>query len=201
MTRKIFFIGFNKTGTMTYNAIFVSNGFNGYHLTKWASLSNTADYESLDNLIKKYDVFTDGERPNYKRLDKIYPGSLFILNTRNLKKWLQSRIKHVFREYPDDAKCWMWCQYIANPNECIKKWITQRLDYHYEVREYFKNRPNDFLEIDIDDPDKIDKLSNFIGEKLIWNEQIINSRQVNERGPEYRKLILKEFKRIDRILS
>ena len=201
MARKIFFIGFNKTGTMTYNAILKQNGFNGYHYTKWASLSNTGDYESLDNIIKRYDVFSDGEKPNYKRLDTTYPGSLFILNTRDLKKWLQSRIKHVYREYPKNAKCWMWCNYIQDPDACIKNWIQQRLDYHYEVRQYFKDRPNDFMVLDIDDPEKITKLSEFIGIPLIWNGSTVNARPLDSLGSEYKNLMLQEFKRIDRILS
>jgi hypothetical protein len=30
----------------------------------------------------------------YKQLDNDYPNSKFILNTRNVDKWIQSRIKH-----------------------------------------------------------------------------------------------------------
>jgi hypothetical protein len=84
---------------------------------------------------------------------------------------------------------------------CIKNWIQQRLDYHYEVRQYFKDRPNDFMVLDIDDPEKITKLSEFIGIPLIWNGSTVNARPLDSLGSEYKNLMLQEFKRIDRILS
>ena len=69
----------------------------------------------LNGISSKYVLFCDMENveqdyyshvEDFKALDKQYPGSKFILNTRNIDNWIESRIKHdnyleICREYHD----------------------------------------------------------------------------------------------------
>lgn len=47
----------------------------------------------------KYECFSDnGQKNNYKELDLNYENSIFILNVREMDKWLISRFKHGLRK-------------------------------------------------------------------------------------------------------
>ena len=83
MTSKIFFLGYNKTATCSIYQLMTTNGIKCQHDSKWD--------------IDKYRAFCDcGDLQDYKKLYEMYPNSYFILNTRNIKDWLLSRLKHGF---------------------------------------------------------------------------------------------------------
>ena len=80
--KKYFVIGFNKTATTTFHNLFLKNNLTSQHSTRW----NT----------DKYACFSDnGPVNNYKELDLKYENSIFILNVRELDKWLISRLSMV----------------------------------------------------------------------------------------------------------
>ena len=93
--KKIFVIGFNKTGTTSFDDLFKNLGINSIH-----------DTIPVMEIIDKYDAFTDGEHPNFSEYFEKYPDSLFILNTRPMKNWLISRYKHA--EHHEFNDCWCW---------------------------------------------------------------------------------------------
>jgi len=95
---KIFCIGFNKTGTTTLHRYFELAGLKSSHDATYQKQSRTLGRAELLSYLGSYDAFTDGERADYVRLAELYPDAKFILNTRELKKWLESRVKHVFRQ-------------------------------------------------------------------------------------------------------
>jgi hypothetical protein len=94
---KIFFIGFNKTGTTTYAKI-VGQQFKSTHNTRWTGKSRTLSDAKLLNAFKNNTCYSDGEMCDFKRLDKLFPDSKFILNDRNIKNWLYSRVLWVHRK-------------------------------------------------------------------------------------------------------
>ena len=114
MINKIFIIGFNKCGTRTLHHFFKKNGLDSRHYIcknknknkNIASQIYKNKYENkllLDG-IDHYDVYSDMENIHsvtllyaqylFKELDTQYPNSKFILNTRNVEKWLTSRQNH-----------------------------------------------------------------------------------------------------------
>ena len=50
--------------------------------------------KSYLDVIDEYDAFTDGSPYEFEKYYEKNPDSLFILNTRPIKKWLISRYKH-----------------------------------------------------------------------------------------------------------
>lgn len=90
----------------------------------------------------------------YKQLDQKYPRSKFIYTYRNEEKWLHS-MKWLFNKGPI-----LWNQggiddeirYVTYGSEKYdkKSLLNAYKSHHDDVLEYFKNRTDDFLQINID---------------------------------------------------
>jgi hypothetical protein len=109
MERKIFCIGLNKTGTTSLHDAFKILGLKSAHYKddKGNNIKDVIQNNYLEgnNILKEleeYDVFSGWDKaPHsidiFKEFDKQYPNSKFILNTRDINSWLDSREKHVLR--------------------------------------------------------------------------------------------------------
>jgi hypothetical protein len=112
---KIFQIGFNKCGTTSIHNLFVQCGLKSVHHGK-GIIARKICYNIINNKkmldgVDKYDCYTDIESvhhmqypfiTHYKLLDEQYPNSLFILNTRPINKWIESRLKNylvIYKKY------------------------------------------------------------------------------------------------------
>lgn len=133
--KKYFVIGFNKTATSTFHNLFLENNLTSQHSTHW----NTDEYACFSD---------NGNLNYYKELDLKYEDSIFILNVRELDKWLVSRFKHGLR----DKKNWpnrpSWA-YPYTREKCIE-WINEREKYHMEILDYFTERPEKIIIVNID---------------------------------------------------
>ena len=122
-----------ETGTTSFDDLFKNLGINSIH-----------DTIPVMEIIDKYDAFTDGEHPNFSEYFEKYPDSLFILNTRPMKNWLISRYKHA--EHHEFNDCWCW----PVSEEKTNGWITTRETHHKNILNFFKNKPNKLLLINIE---------------------------------------------------
>jgi hypothetical protein len=94
----------------------------------------------------------------FKELDKQYPGSKFILNTRDKQAWLKSRSAHRFAKYQSTTLLEINQKNLnLSKQEVLAKWSREWDEHHIAVKEYFKDRPNDLLifNIDTDHPEKL----------------------------------------------
>lgn len=167
---KIFQIGFNRCGTISLNHFFTKNNIKSIH---WdcGALARSIQQNYLEGLpllgpeYKDIIAFFDMEylfekiyigQQLFKELDSQYPGSKFILNTRDKKKWLRSRVSHRNEGYlKDSAQI-----YGLTLTEMFSQWSWQWDQHHAEVLEYFKDRPEDLLVFDIE-KDSASKLCDF----------------------------------------
>ena len=149
---RVFGIGLNKTGTVSFHEAMTILGFDSLHwggpqVHKLVLAAREAGRPLLSNLDQRYDAFSDIGvlSRGFAALDRQYPGSRFVLTVRPVDKWIDSRRRHVERnirlkeagEYDGD--------FLVIDEQ---KW---RREWHYHVgrvREYFAGR-DDFLEIDI----------------------------------------------------
>ena len=144
MEGKVFCIGFNKTGTHTFrNILRKYNITPTVHNGKWQKWARS---KSKD-LFLPINGFTDGQRKDFHWLDKTFPNSKFILNTRPLESWLLSRWCHVQRNKTNKGYQGNW---LNNNPDVVKHWIKERDLYHRHIISHFKNRPNDFVIIDLE---------------------------------------------------
>ncbi len=148
INKKIFVIGFNKTGTTSICRVFNSVGINAYH-----------GVENVLNIIDLYDAFTDGTHSDFKTYYDIHPNGLFILNTRPLRKWLVSRYKHGACKNFRDSWCW------PVTDERTKSWINQRESHFSNVLSFFKDKKESFLIVNIERRGWEERIINFIGKR------------------------------------
>ena len=137
----------------------------------------------------------------YKELDKQYPNSKFILNVRNQENWVKSRLKHMggrykvfyygvsnfdnldnylinHRKYSLFQRVDEILNYLINNNinipkdeDVANKWRKEWEEHINEVKEYFKDRPDDLLIYDIEN-DSIDKIKLFFKDYVVFNTNI-----------------------------
>jgi len=164
--RKIFLIGFNKTGTSTLCNYFYRNNIPSIHWDEGKIARKMEDNFNkglkILNGYENFIFFSDMEdyiNLNYahmtyfKELDKDYPESKFIFNIRNVDNWIRSRNKHMNGEYTN---------YICNKlnmtkEELNNKWKKDFYEHKKNVIDYFTDKPGKLLIFDIekDSPEKI----------------------------------------------
>jgi len=121
MSPKVFGIGFNKTATTSMTSMLKQYGLKTIHHGCWHHWVRDKQFSKFDN----YDAFTDGQQKDFRVLDKKYPGSKFILNTRPLNSWMTSRWCHVETNKRTNRSSWK-----ANSKEDLKSWAYSRDNYH-----------------------------------------------------------------------
>jgi hypothetical protein len=102
----------------------------------------------------------------YKYLDYKFPDSKFILLTRDLKSWLDSAEYIHGHEPVDRAKDLMIMRRMLLYETIVfdkAKFTVAYHRHHEDVRRYFRDRPNDLLEMDITAGDGWEKLCPFLG--------------------------------------
>ena len=168
--RKIFCIGFNKTGTTSLHETFLSLGLTSTHNVKWTKISRL---QPLNKSYFKTQCYTDGYRSNFVALDRNFPGSLFIYNDRNERSWLRSRVKHYLRfnkapsaqeAITSDIFPWLAKDLFTDINLALRKWICEYRLYKKQALIYFHGRKN-FMKINLtEDVDYTTKIFSFIDE-------------------------------------
>ena len=190
--RKVFGIGFHKTATTSLaNALYVL-GYNvtGYFGAHDPDISKHV-YEQAYVLADRFDAAQDFPWPLlYKELDQQYPGSKFILTIRQDEKWVNSVLKH-FKDKYIPAHEWIYGVRTAYGNE--ETYLKRYRAHNREVQEYFVDRPNDLLVMDITAGDGWDKLCPFLGLEIppfefpLLNTAVEKSHQTPLRAMRYLK--------------
>jgi hypothetical protein len=176
--QKIFNIGCQRTGVTSIRYAFDILGYKckldgGTWSLVWPTERSLLFNENSVEL-KEYDAFSDNPLPLiYKRLDKLCPGSKFILTLRNKEGWLRS----VRRLFEWGEKAWDELEegkLIHATHRLL--YGTTRFDenifgkafdeYNTHVQHYFKDRPNDFVVIDIDTEFGWNKLCAFLDKPI-----------------------------------
>lgn len=178
----VFVIGFNKTGTTSLHEFFERNGFPAIHwdhgrLARRMMLNCLDDRLILDGYDRRFRVFSDMVAQTrslrleanafFRILDRDYPGSFFLHNTRRLEDWIRSRSAKTFGRYGGCTNLELEMQILntSDPRQAIDSWTREREEHAASVRRYFAGRAN-FLEIDIADPQLPVKLSQWLGMTL-----------------------------------
>ena len=180
--RKVFNIGFHKTGTTSLTQFMREHGFKVLHSVSYSMAKlelgmqgsgeegdgTCVDIDSLiadgplDALVRNFDYFSDNPWPLlYKRLDRAYPDSLFILTRRKVDGWVNSLVKY------SNAENTLMRQMIygyGNPQRHISRYRKVYLAHNRAVEKYFHGR-NSFMVIDIEEDDRViaQKLQKFLG--------------------------------------
>lgn len=191
-TVKVFGIGLNKTGTTTLGAC---GRILGYRTKSWdrdllLDVVDKRDLSSAIGVIKENDFFEDWPWPLiYQEIDKEFPKSKFILTTRADEfKWLQSLKNHSLRTNP--FRHVRKLVYGHNyPHRHEDEHIEFYLRHNESVREYFKHRPNDLLEVCWENNDGWNELCGFLGKSIPETAFPHSNRGIDKDAPLSWKVI------------
>jgi hypothetical protein len=180
---KLFGIGLSRTGTKSLTTALQTLGLRVVHYPEdETTLRELAAGEYNLSLLQHFDGITDiTVAPYYAQLDKLFPGSKFILTVRPEAEWLASMEQH-YRHRPafsdEDSG-----DFVNHTHMKIRRLLRaavygcyefsrDRMAYvrevhHRNVLDYFKDRPEDLLVMDIVAGDGWDKLCPFLGQSAL----------------------------------
>jgi len=161
---RIFNIGLNRAGTTSLTEALCLLGIRAVHhkhegvrLYEIMRANAQAGRPVLQGL-EMYDAFSDfAGRDFYKLLDRQYPYSKFILTTRELESWLDSRERKVAKNLASPAYHHSFKR-VDRPG-----WTRNRAEYLANLDRHFARRPGDFLVINIPAGEGWEKLCPFLG--------------------------------------
>ena len=152
---KIFGIGLTRTGTTSLTEALKILGYSVKHLPM--------SYED----IKNHDTSTDTPvAARFPVLDVFYPNSKFILTRRDKDSWIESAASLTRTENDPlwllECRAILYQTVIFNRDKFLKAYDR----YHNFVYNYFIDRQNDFIILDLNDNNKWEKLCNFLHKKI-----------------------------------
>ena len=187
--QKIFCIGRNKTGTTSMGQALKMLGYR-VGKQKYGELLiedwGRRDFRKIIQFCKSADAFQDvpfSLDDTYKELDKAFPGSKFILTTRtSADEWFDSLIRFEtdiigkntlptaadLKNYPYRETGWLWRMhelvYGVNEEQLYDMaiYIAHYEKYNNEVLNYFNNRPDDFLILNLNNENSMQLLCGFL---------------------------------------
>lgn len=153
--RKVFCLGFQKTGTSSLGRALEHLGHRvvGYHpfrdLAKRQDLNFEALWQRARCLAKAHDAVQDMPWPIfYRELDDSFPGSKFILVRRESADW----IKSVMADFGEDSTTIRRLIYgVGCPIGNEDAYIARYERHSREVEAYFASRPGDFLSLRLEE--------------------------------------------------
>ena len=162
---KVICIGWHKTGTSSIGDALIYLGYKvvGARLDLYNSLSR-GDLKPAFEISKEFNALQDVPwAALYKELDNEYPGSKFILTIRDEEEWLNSAKKH-FKSKNYEMHKWLYGKGVIDGNE--KVYIERYKKHNKDVITYFKQRPNDFLVLNLSKNKGWESLCDFLGKPI-----------------------------------
>jgi hypothetical protein len=152
---KAFCIGYNKTGTTSCGKAFEILGYRNLSFNR--RIMREYENRHLSRVLKcasKFDSFDDIpwlKEEMIPLLDKNFPNSKFVYLERDEESWKKSLSS--------------WTYKITGKYPNIEKETENYRNHRKFVLEYFKNRTNDFLILNVSDEDAFAKLAKFLGKE------------------------------------
>jgi hypothetical protein len=162
---KVFGIGLNKTGTISLHEALETLGLRSLH---WGGPEVRATVERafrerrpLVDDLPDYDAYSDiyDLSARFALLARQYPGSRFILTTRDLDGWIESRRRHVERNRVRQAAGEYHGTFLEIEPDV---WAEQFRAHHEAVEAFFADR-DDLLVMRITEGDGYEVLCPFLG--------------------------------------
>lgn len=167
LDRKIFGIGWAKTGTTTLGACFEILGCShqGQNLDLMYDVE-AGRFDRIFSIVDQFDAFEDWPWILiYRDLDQTYRGSRFILTVRDTNRWWRSYQGMITSKSarPDIARIRKIIYGFESGLQHKKEYIGRYERHNAEVLHYFSDRPNDLLVVDWEKGDGWPALCRFLG--------------------------------------
>ena len=186
---KIFVIGRNKTGTTSTGSALASFGFRIGNQVEAELLSEDwfkRDFHRIVKYCKNADAFQDvpfSRDYTYQILDYAFPGSKFILTVRNSpEEWYESLTRYHtkivgknrlptegdLKKFSYRSTGWLWRQqqivYGIDETSLYDReiYINHYISHKHKILDYFRNRPEDLLVLNLSKPGAMKSLCKFL---------------------------------------
>jgi hypothetical protein len=181
---RIFGIGMHKTATTSLNKALRMLGIESAHWKSahWAkAIWEEMGASVLDRFrpgsltVDRSYAISDLPMPLlYEKLDKAYPGSKFILTIRDETEWLESVRRHWSREHNPFRGAWDTDPFTHRVHKLLygrkdfdaETFLNRYRRHNAEVLDYFQDRPNDLLIMDMTQGDGWPELCAFLGKPI-----------------------------------
>jgi len=171
--RKIICIGHQKTGTTSIGSALVYLGYKvgNPHLRirsemKWRAPNHREQLKNITlGVLAKNDAIEDTPCAHFhKELDAAFPGSKFILTRRDTDNWIRS-FTNFFNNKFNPIQKWMYgVDQLKGNEEAVRRVYEAK---NQEMIDYFKDRPDDLLIVDLEKGDGWLKLVTFLGDDFL----------------------------------
>lgn len=163
--RYLFQIGLNRAGTTSLCRALEILGIPSVHwrhrderLVDIIRANRRQGLPLLAGLDQQFQAFADfAGQFFFRELDACYPGSRFILTTRALDSWIDSRVRKVARNRANPA------YRHGFRSVDVERWRQEYTALHRDACAHFAGRPQDFLILDIPAGDGWGSLCPFLG--------------------------------------
>lgn len=184
--RKVFCLGFHKTGTSSMGTLFRALGYRAIsnHRTRdrgFVQALSQGRLEALFELADLANAFEDNPWPLfYEAWDTRYPGSRFILTTRDPDKWARSVANHFGRQAQADSpmRRLIYGAMAGDPTGHEPLYRARMQAHNQAVRAYFAGRPADLLEVDVSAPDALARICRFLGHETTLSAMPHSNRRL-----------------------
>ena len=160
-------VGFHKTGTSSLGAALTILNYRVKGITYRPLVPILSrNYNKVLKIIKNYDAVQDAPWFKiYKELDELIPNTKFILTIRDEESWYYSAIKQ-FGDLKSAQHEWIYGRGNGLLKHNKKNAIDVYRKHNSDVREYFKDRPDDLLILDFTKGNEWEKLCSFLNEDI-----------------------------------
>jgi len=178
-TKKVFGIGLGRTGTKSLTRALYLLGIHVTHFPIEKDIYTKLRQGKCDfEILQRFDGITDiTVAPCYAQLDRLYPGSRFVLTLRDKEAWLDSmeRLlgrKPVLDESVPGNKLYLKIrnflqEEVYGTRSFSREKMSNVYDLHTKnVIDYFRDSPESLLIIDVTRGEGWEKLCPFLGKAV-----------------------------------
>jgi hypothetical protein len=166
---KVFGLGLSKTGTQSLSSALNILDIKSIHYPRDNRTIREVKAGRFDwQILKEYQGIIDLALSRYYRhLDRLYPGSKFVLTVRDKESWLESVESHWKRAFFKTDRKMTLRLILYGCCEFNRDHYSDVYDATYEqITGYFRNRPGDLLVMNICDGDGWEVLCPFLGKPV-----------------------------------
>jgi hypothetical protein len=174
-THKVIVVGAHKTGTTSLASALSSLGYRvagfvipGFEPESLRGLDRGAArrrvVDAASTMLESFDCAQDTPWWEiYPELDQRFPGSRFILTTRDPDLWLESVVHHFGGE---DIAHHEWIYGDGSVSRSPARYRSHFVSHNQAVRDYFADRHDDLLVMDLAAGDGWPELCGFLGQPV-----------------------------------
>jgi len=150
--RKVFGIGFHKTGTTTLDSALQILGFSIAPVrTDLVKSLSKGDMNPTLEVANTYNAFQDNPWPIlFKEMYSEFPNSKFILTIREQNKWISS-VVNSFGGKSTAMREWIYGENHGDPKENEAIYLERYSQHYREVHEFFEDKKGRLLEVNWED--------------------------------------------------